>query len=251
MIYAAAGALQTVRFDPIGLDVLSEPATVIERVMMKPSGAANYATSRTGALAYTPGGESQREPPFARVGRQKRTRGSAQDTAPNAPPRISPDGTRLALGILEQGNTEIWIWDLARETLRRLTVASGMNGMPLWTRDGERVIFMSDRTGVLNLYSQAADGTGIADRLTASAFPQWPTSITADGIHLFGFDLGPKKLSGVIVVHMTTRANRLPLNDAQATPNTASTARLVQTLFDGRLPRSRLTVGCTSRLPVR
>ena len=149
------------------------------------------------------------------------------------PPRISPDGTRLALGILEQGNTEIWIWDLARETFRRLTVASGMNGMPLWTRDGERVIFMSDRTGVLNLYSQAADGTGIADRLTASAFPQWPTSITADGTHLFGFDLGPKKLSGVIVVHMTTRANRLPLNDAQATPNTASTARLVQTLFNG------------------
>ena len=46
--------------DPIRPDVLSEPATVIEQVMMQPSGAANYATSRTGALAYTPGGESQR-----------------------------------------------------------------------------------------------------------------------------------------------------------------------------------------------
>ena len=235
LIYAAAGTLQTVRFDPIRLDVLSEPATVIERVMMKPSGAANYATSRTGALAYTPGGESQREPPRSLVWVDRNGHEEALKTPRRTygPPRISPDGTRLALGILEQGNTEIWIWDLAKETLRRLTVASGMNGMPLWTRDGERVIFMSDRTGVLNLYSQAADGTGIADRLTASAFPQWPTSITADGTHLFGFDLGPKKLSGVIVVHMTTRANRLPLNDAQATPNTASTARLVQTLFNG------------------
>ena len=40
---------------------------------------------------------------------------------------------------------------------------------------------MSDRTGVLNLYSQAVDGTGTVDRLTTSANPQWPTSITPDG----------------------------------------------------------------------
>jgi len=235
LIYAAAGTLQTVRFDPIRLDVLSEPATVIEQVMMKPSGAANYATSRTGALAYTSGGESQREPPRSLVWVDRMGHEAALKTPRRTygPPRISPDGTRLALGILEHGNTEIWIWDLTKETLRRLTVASGMNGMPLWTRDGERVIFMSDRTGVLNLYSQAADGTGVADRLTTSGYPQWPTSITADGAHLLGFYLGPRKSPGVILVHMTTRANRLPLNDAPPTSNTASTARLVQALFNG------------------
>jgi serine/threonine-protein kinase len=83
------------------------------------------------------------------------------------------------------------------------------------------------------LYSQAADGTGIADRLTASDYPQWPTSITADGAHLLGFDLGPKKSRGVILVHMTTRANRPPLNDAPDAPDAAGTARLVETLFNG------------------
>ena len=85
------------------------------------------------------------------------------------PPRVSPDGKRMAIAILDQGRTNIWIWDFALETLRPLTSASGMNGLPVWTRDGQRIIFMSDRSGVLNLYSQAADFTGTVVRITTSA----------------------------------------------------------------------------------
>ena len=38
--------------------------------------------------------------------------------------RLSPDGTRVALDIRDQQN-DIWIWDLARETLQRLTFDPG------------------------------------------------------------------------------------------------------------------------------
>ena len=69
--------------------------------------------------------------------------------------------------------------------------------MPVWTPDGRRIIFMSDRAGVLNLYSQAADGTGTVERLTTSANPQWPTSIAPDGTRVFGFDALPKRAGGV------------------------------------------------------
>src|SRR5439155_18604877 len=99
-------------------------------------------------------------------------------------PRVSPDGTRLLL----EEDSDIWIWDLARETLRHLTFAPGSDGMPLWTPDGRRMIFESDRAGVSNLYSQAADGTGAADRLTTSANQQFPTSITPDGTLVVGFE---------------------------------------------------------------
>ena len=57
--------------------------------------------------------------------------------------------------------------------------------MPLWAPDSQRIIFMSDRerNWVFNFYSQAADGTGDAERLTWSNDKQWPTSI--HWTHLF------------------------------------------------------------------
>ena len=55
LIFAAAGTLRAVRFDPVGLEVLGNQVTVLEHVMTKPSGAANYAVSRPGTLVYVPG----------------------------------------------------------------------------------------------------------------------------------------------------------------------------------------------------
>jgi serine/threonine-protein kinase len=219
LIFATAGTLRAVRFDPVRLEVLSDPVTVVEHVHMKPTGAANYAVSRPGTLVYVPG----------ELGGQTALRSlvwvdrKGHEERINAPPRtygparVSPDGTRLAISILDHGNTQIWIWDLARETLRPLTFTPGTNGLPIWTPDGRRIVFMSDRTGVLNLYSQAADGAGSVDRLTTSANPQWPTSITSDGTRVFGFYNEPKRAAGVILVSLKSPA---------AGP-------VVQNLFDG------------------
>jgi eukaryotic-like serine/threonine-protein kinase len=134
------------------------------------------------------------------------------------PPRLSPDGTRVATGILDKGNTDIWIWDLAKESLRRLTFAAGMDGLPIWTPDARQIVFMSDRTGVLNLYRQAADGSGTADRLTTSSYPQWPTSITTDGRWLVGFDLLSKETgSGIVFFPMTPSLPRSASGPAPGT----------------------------------
>ncbi len=190
LIYAAAGTLRAVRFDPARLEVLGDPVTVVEHVMMKPSGAANYAVSRPGTLVYVPGGVSVQMSPrsLVWVDRKGREEPIKAPLRAYGAPRVSPDGTRLAVGITDQESNDIWIWDFAQETLRRLTFAPGVRWMPVWTPDGRRIIFMSDRAGVPNLYSQAADGTGTVDRLTTSANPQLPTSITPDGTHVAGFE---------------------------------------------------------------
>ena len=226
LIFASAGALRAVRFDPITLHVESDPVTVVEHVLMKPTGAANYALSRSGTLIYMPAyvGEQTALRSLVWVDRNGREERIKAPPRAYGPPRVSPDGTRLAIGILDHGNTEIWIWDFGKEALRPLTFASGMNGLPVWTPDGRRIIFMSDRTGILNLYSQAVDGTGTADRLTTSVNPQWPTSVAPDGTRVFGFDTQPMRTGGVIQVPLTA-----PTADVTATP----AGPVVQNLFPG------------------
>lgn len=77
--------------------------------------------------------------------------------------RLSPDGTRVALAIRDQQN-DIWIWHLARATLTPLTHPS-VDERPVWTPDGQRIVFASQRAGAFNLFTQA-DGTGTVEQLT-------------------------------------------------------------------------------------
>jgi Tol biopolymer transport system component len=85
-------------------------------------------------------------------------------------PRLSPDGTRTALDIRD-AEQDIWIWDLSRQTLTRLTFDPGNDQYPVWTPDSGRVIYTasSGAAGSGPLFWQAADGTGTAERLTDPA----------------------------------------------------------------------------------
>ena len=80
-------------------------------------------------------------------------------------PRVSPDGTRVALDIRDQ-EQDIWIWDFARETLTRFTFDPANDQYPVWSPDSRRLLFSSARAGAYNLFWQAADGTGAVERLT-------------------------------------------------------------------------------------
>ena len=225
LIFAVAGTLSAVRFDPVRLDVGGDPVTV-ERVMMKPSGAAGYAVSRLGTLVYVPDGAVEPTPKSSLVWVDRKGREEPLNAPPAAygPPRVSPDGTHVVVRILDRGNAEVWIWDLARKAFRQLTFSPGMDGLPLWTPDGRRIIFMSARAGALNLYSQAVDG-GTVDRLTTSAIPQWPTSITRDGTRLFGFEVGPNTTRDVFLVQLS--------NPTRFGPIPSPAEPLAQKLFHG------------------
>ena len=93
---------------------------------------------------------------------------------------LSPDGQRIALQ-LDQATLEVWVYDLARTTFARL-VHGWDNGSPIWSPDGTRVTFESDRWTSHGLFWQLADGSGPAERLTADV-PDFliPESWSPDG----------------------------------------------------------------------
>ena len=182
LTYAAAGSLRAVRFDPVRLEVLGDAVPVVDQVVTKFTGAAEYSVSRQGALAYVAGEGVAVEVHRTLVWVGRDGREEAIKAAPRAyqRARISPDGTRIALDVRDQEN-DIWTWDIAHEALMRLTIDRAADSYPLWSRDGKRIIFSSTRNGAPNLYAQAADGTGAAERLSTSPGDQVPLTISTDG----------------------------------------------------------------------
>jgi serine/threonine-protein kinase len=200
LVYASAGTLRAVRFDPARLEVLSDPVPVLEQVTTLGTGAADFRVSQNGTLVYVPGtsnGGITRS--LVWVNRQGR------EEPINAPPRgytaarLSPDGTRVALEIRDQEN-DIWIWDLGRQTLTRLTFDPRVDSYPLWTPDGKRIVFGSDRAGASSVYWQAADGTGTVERLITSPSGVLPTSIAPDAKSLVVQEANPKTSTDVMLL---------------------------------------------------
>ena len=97
----------------------------------------------------------------------------------------------MALDIRDQ-QQDIWIWDLARQTLTRLTDAPAPDVSPVWTPDSRRVLFGSSRAGGFNLFWQAANNTGTVERLTTSPNGQFPLSISPDGTRLIVRETVPR-----------------------------------------------------------
>jgi serine/threonine-protein kinase len=81
-------------------------------------------------------------------------------------PRISPDGKQAAITVDDGKEVYIGIYNLSGTQAIRPLTFGGHNTNPLWTRDGQRIIFQSDRDGDGGLFWQRADGSGPAERLT-------------------------------------------------------------------------------------
>jgi len=85
------------------------------------------------------------------------------------------------VAVIIAGSTyDIWLYDVARDTLTRLTFG-GDDNYPVWSPDGKRIAFNSTRAGAANLYLTAADGSGTVERLTTSDYSQYPGSWSPDG----------------------------------------------------------------------
>jgi len=183
LVYVAAGTLRAVPFDLRRLAVRGPAVPVVPRLVTTRSGAGEFGVARDGTLVYvdvTAGSQSARARTLVWVDRAGKEERIAAPTRSYEAPRISPDGKQLALAITDQ-ESDIWVWDLVRAGLRRLTFDPGVDTFPVWTPDSHRIVFSSQSGGALNLWWKAANETGPAEQLTTSPNNQWPTSVSADG----------------------------------------------------------------------
>jgi serine/threonine-protein kinase len=171
ILYALGGTLFAVPFDLDRLEVTGGPVPIVEgvrRAVPGATGSAHFAFSTTGSLVYVPGPAltSSAQVDLALMDRKGGVELLNLSPASYEYPRVSPDGKRIAVGTDDGKEAIVWIHDLSgASALRRLTFG-GRNRFPIWSADGQRVAFQSDREGDLAIFWQLADGTGTAERLT-------------------------------------------------------------------------------------
>jgi eukaryotic-like serine/threonine-protein kinase len=205
LIYAQGGSLMAVPFDPQRLALTGAAVPVVESVrQFTNTGAAQYSFSVTGSLVYVPGGVQSAQRRLVWVDRK-----GVEQALPSSPrayryPRISPDGRRVAVTI-EESEIDIWVYDLAKDTLTRLTFQGGFNLLGAWTPDSRRIAFQSTKEGPGNLFWQLADGNGGLERLASSEYVQTPNSWSPDGQLLAFVETNPNTGYDIWVLRMSDR----------------------------------------------
>jgi Tol biopolymer transport system component len=105
-------------------------------------------------------------------------------------PRVSPDGQRLALAVEDGTGYDIWVYDLQRDSMTRLTFTGQDTRWPVWAPDGKHIVFRSASSSGTSLNWIRADGAGEAQRLLESKFDVRAHSISPDGRRLAYYERG-------------------------------------------------------------
>ena len=206
LVYVHHGTLFAAPFDLSRLAITGLPVPVLEGVRSNAeSGGAQYAVSANGTLVYLPGeSTSGGGVPMHWVDQNGKTATLRTTLANWINVMFAPDGRRLALQILEVGQSDIWVYEWARDTLTRLTTDRATDEKPVWSPDGTRIAFASGRANAAspNLFWQRADGTGEAQRLTESNNAQRPAAWHPSGKFLIFEEVNPTTNTDLMALPM-------------------------------------------------
>ena len=186
LVFLRQGVLMAVRFDLASMELIGQPAEIVENVMQAfstgswfHSGAGQFSTSATGSLIYAAGGLLP-EPKDSLVWVDQRgvEQRVTDKSSAYGGPRLSPDGQRIAY--IWGRDSQVFVYDLGAGTNCPLTV-DGFAGFPIWSPDGRQLLFPWMKSLVWNLFWQPYDGSSPMVRLTNSENFQLPSSWHLDG----------------------------------------------------------------------
>jgi len=182
LVYARDEAMLAVPFDLQSLAVTGPPVPVLGDLAMFPSNAvAAFSVSQQGDLAYVPASAMNAENQPTWVARNGVERPLLTRPGRYAEPALSPDGRRVALTVTGGGgNRDVWIYETARDILTRITSGDAAEFGALWTSDGRRLIYSSERP-FFDLFARAADAGTAETPLLAGRSDKFAGSLSSDG----------------------------------------------------------------------
>jgi len=191
LLWLRERTLMNQTFDVGTLRLLGDPAPVAENVALfsndpRISLLAAFWASDAGILAYHDGkgSDKTRLVWMSRDGKRLEEVGPEDRYGFLA---LSPDEKRVAIGRADAVySTDIWLYELSRKVMTRLTTDPANDYAPIWSPDGRQIVFSSNRSGVAQLYRKNADSSGPEEQLTSDPGPgnKWATDWSPDGRYL-------------------------------------------------------------------
>jgi eukaryotic-like serine/threonine-protein kinase len=188
VLFEREGALMARPFDDTRLEWRGDPFPVAAHVrrFVPRYGWGAFSVSSTGTLAYHTGiGWPSRTQLawFDRGGTEVRRLGQPVD---QFAPKISPDQQRVAVVQGDsQGKLDVWLIDVARDSRTRLTASTALSSLPIWSPDGTRILFNSNRGDSWDLYVKPSNGVGSEELLLKSNVAKLATDWSPNGVVIY------------------------------------------------------------------
>ena len=167
LVYIHRGTLFAVPMDAKRLEVTGSPVPVLEDVSYYPgTGTAGFTFSQSGIFLYVALNPEDQLRPIGLLDEKGKVDLLPVAKARYGRPRVSRDGTRLAVAIEAGPATNIWIYEWESQRLSRLPFPNGNTKFPVWAPDGKYLMFSSNtQTPGPGIYGMRADGGGAPQRL--------------------------------------------------------------------------------------
>jgi serine/threonine protein kinase/Tol biopolymer transport system component len=193
LLYVQNGTLVARPFDPNRLEITGEPFSVVEKVEQRSGWSTTFSVSSADVLTYMRGGHiADTQLVWAdRAGKQLQ---SVAIPPGYDYPRLSPDGTHLAVRGIdpETATGDIWLLELSNGTFRRFTSDPSYEYVPVWSPDGDQIVFFSNAEGPGDLYVKRLSGPDKSEPLLKSSTRKIPEDWSLDGRFILYSNLDSK-----------------------------------------------------------
>jgi len=166
LLFLQGSTLLAQPFDAWSFELGGDPVALAEQIGTLGS-YGFFSASASGTLAYRVSGVDANNRQLIWYDRQGKALGAVGPPVEVSRVAISPDGNAVAMDRFDRqaGLSDIWVRDMSRNTDSRLTYGPLSSTTPVWSADGSKIAFSSNRTGSFNVYEKNASGVGQEDVL--------------------------------------------------------------------------------------
>ncbi|MCX6627928.1 MAG: hypothetical protein NTW28_09905, partial [Candidatus Solibacter sp.] len=180
LLYVNRSTLYAVPFNLNRLEEQGASVPLLEDVAGNRSNGTGQFDARSGMLVYSSNRYAPKKWPVVWIDREGRQQAIPLETGRYSQPRISPDGTRLAMTVTQEAGSDIEVFDFQRQTMTRMTFTQN-NSHPVWAPDGKHLVFLTESSHLLSMRWMRADGAGETRTLFEDKNELIPWSFSPDG----------------------------------------------------------------------